>query len=450
MSDGHALLTSVRSRLSSVRHPLVWMVAIGLVLHILAAMLQFVYDNDYWALVIRNIEAGEGLFGVMGYYYTPVWGYILAVVSAFQSVFLDLGADVLRVPEFFFSEFIDSELVFCSATVPSIAFSLTVKAPLILSDLLTALLLRHLVKDVIGSESKGNLAFMLIFLSPLVISAACINAMPDTIAALFTVLTVILVRKDRYLLAGMTFAVAVLTKFFPAFLLFPLVAYVLVKGDNLRDGAKNVLISMSGAILMSALIFMPQILSGNLEQCFQFITDRTGDSFDDNLFEVIIGKLRLVVYSIVLLASAFIGYRIFRAGSEGSFNNFMTGAFFTMAMCMLYPPTPQYIIILMPFLAYWIAVRDRRYMRCWWAISISAFIFSLSSSALVLSPIAVWTDLLDVSQVASWFTATLEGTTSIALLWSTVFGALTYFGILSIFLILIVDWRRKGECPIGF
>lgn len=449
MSSDHGFST-LGSKFSNVRHPLAWMIVVGLLLHILVSMLQFVYDNDYWALVIRNLEAGEGLYGVMGYYYTPVWGYVLSLVSAFQSVFLNLGVDVLRVPEFFFSEFIESEFIFCSATVPSIAFSLTVKAPLILSNLAMAFLLRYLVIDVTKSDSKGNLAFMLIFFSPLVISAACINAMPDTIAAFFAVLTIVLVRRNQYLVAGMTFAIAVLTKFFPAFLLFPLVAYVLVKGGDVREGSKNVVKSMVGAIMMSCIIFLPQILEGNLDQCFQFLTDRTGDSFDDSLFAVIAGKSRLIVYSLVLLASAFIGYRVFRAGSDRAFDNLMTGSFLAMAICMLYPPTPQYIIILMPFLVYWAVVCDRRYMRCWGAISISGFIFSLSSTFLLLLPIAAWTGLLDTSWLASLFAITLDGSLSLASLWSTVFGALTYFSILSIFAILVLDWKKKGGCPIGF
>ena len=356
-------ISFVRSRVSAIRHPLACMVLIGLSVRLIASMFQIVFDNDYWALVIRNIEAGEGLYGVVGYYYTPVWGYILGIVSAFQSTFLNLGMDVLRIPEFFFSEFIQG--TYYSATVPSILFSITVKMPLILSDLIMAFLIRYLVIDSTGSDSKGNRAFMLVFLCPLLIGVSCITTMPDTISAMFTLLTVVLIRKDHYFLAGMTFSVAVLTKFFPVFLLFPLIAYVLVRGGNLRSGAINVLFSMLGAILMSCIIFMPQLIEGSLDQCFQFITDRTGNTYGDSLFDVIVGKLRIIMYTLVLLASVYIALRIYRAGNANVSNNFMFGAFFTMAMCMLYPPTPQYIIVIIPFLVYWIVVNDERYLDSW-------------------------------------------------------------------------------------
>ena len=165
----------------SIKHPLLWLIIIGTLIHLFAAVFQIVFDNDYWALVIRNIEAGNGLYEVTGYYYTPVWGYVLGLVSALQTVFLDLGMDVLRVVEFFFAE--DPPYTYYSATVPSIAFSISTKAPLILSDLILAYLVRSLVVDSTGDVKKGNLAFILIYMCPLLIGASCITAMPDTIAA---------------------------------------------------------------------------------------------------------------------------------------------------------------------------------------------------------------------------------------------------------------------------
>lgn len=425
---------------SWAHHPIFWMTIAGLAIHIVASMFQIVYDNEYWAKVIRNIEAGEGLYNVVGYYYTPVWGYVLGLVGAFQSTFLSLGADVIRVPEFFFVEIIPG--VYYSATAPSLAFALSVKIPLILSNLMLAFILRYLAIDVTGDEKKGNLVFALVFLCPLMIVSSCITAMPDTIAALFAVLTVVLLKKDHHLLAGMTFSIAVLTKFFPVFLFFPLIAYVLIESDDRRIGVRNLVMCAMGATMMTLIIFLPQILAGTLEQCFAFISDRTGSAYEDNLFENIVGKLRIIVYSIVIVISIFTGRWIYRSGRKDSFRNLMAGSMFVMACCMLYPPTPQYVVILIPFLAYWATTAENRYLRSWLLISIFTAIFALSSNLLTVMPIAAWTDLIDVDWLAGWFQTIADGDFSIITMWNIVFGSLTYFSVMHIFLTV---YRKKRE-----
>lgn len=428
---------------SCLHHPVFWMTVIGLAIHIAASMLQIVYDNEYWAKVIRNIEAGEGLYNVVGYYYTPVWGYVLGLVSAFQSAFLSLGADVVRVPEFFFVEIIPG--VYYSATAPSLAFALSTKAPLILSNLLLAFVIRYLAIDTTGDERKGNLAFGLVFLCPLMIVSSCITGMPDTIAALFAVLTVVLLRKEHHLLAGMTFSIAVLTKFFPAFLFFPLIAYVLVSSKDNRTGLVNLTMCAVGAAVMTAVIFLPQILDGTLDQCFAFLSDRTGDSYEDDLFEDIVGKLRIVVYSVVIVMSILTGRWIYRSGKEDSFRRLMAGSMFVMACCMLYPPVPQYVIVLIPFLGYWAATADRRYLKSWMLVSVLTAVFALSSNLLTIMPIAVWTGLIDVGWLADLFHSMTVGDFSVITIWSAVFGSLTYFSILHIFWIVYSGKKHEGD-----
>ena len=86
-----------RGHICRIRHPLAAIVIAGLAIHLLIMLLAMVYDSDYWAIVIRNINAGEGLYGMEGYYYTPVWGYILGLVSAFQNACLSLGDSAVRV-----------------------------------------------------------------------------------------------------------------------------------------------------------------------------------------------------------------------------------------------------------------------------------------------------------------------------------------------------------------
>ena len=121
----------IRGHICRIRHPLAAIVIAGLAIHLLIMLLAMVYDSDYWAIVIRNINAGEGLYGMEGYYYTPVWGYILGLVSAFQNAFLSLGDSAVRVFDVIYFEASGHQT---SATVTSHHFFSNAKAMVPLSS----------------------------------------------------------------------------------------------------------------------------------------------------------------------------------------------------------------------------------------------------------------------------------------------------------------------------
>ncbi len=431
------------TRLAGLKHPLLYIILLGLLIRFSISSLQLVYDNNFWALVIRNIEAGEGLYGVRGYFYTPVWGYVLGFVSGVQSIFLDIGLDVERVPELFFAEAITWPK-FC-ATVPSILFSFTVKAPLIVADLVLAYLVRAMVMDSTGDEGKGNLAFALMFLCPLLFVVSSVNAMPDVLAAMFLVMTVLLLKRDHCFLAGMTFSMAVMTKFFPVFAFFPLVAYVLVRWRDSPSGPWGRLaMSIAGAAMMTLVIFVPQIMDGTLDQCFQFLSDRTGGSGEGSILDWIIGRARLVVYSAVILVSMYMGYRMYRDCSDVD-SGLMNSCFIVTASCMLYPPTSQYLLVMLPFLVYHITVRDWRQIWSLNVISLFGSLMAMGSTVLTLLPLAVWTDIIDVGTVASLFESFVQGSMPMSTVWAVVTGTLTYVGVLMVFGIILYDLHRRGR-----
>ena len=224
------------SCLCSVRHPILLIVAVGIIIRLVLMSASMVYDLDYWAVVIRNIESGEGLYDAEGYYYTPVWGYVLGFIAACQSMFLELGEVAIRVLEAFPVEIIPD--TYYTATAPSIAFIYSVKIPLMIFDLILAYLVMVLAKDYTGDSRKAVLAFAFTFLFPVLMLSSGVIGMPDTIAAVFTVLTVVLLRRGMPFLAGASFSLAVLTKFFPVFLIFVFVAYLIVKHSHLIDFVK--------------------------------------------------------------------------------------------------------------------------------------------------------------------------------------------------------------------
>ena len=399
MSD---VLSRVCDCIANVRHPLLLVFVVGILIRIAIAPLSIVYDSEYWALVIRNIEIGQGLYGVEGYYYTPVWGYILGLVAVLQDALLNLGEVAVKVAEIIPIEGMGP---YFSSTIPSVAFLYSVKAPLYVFDAALAFAVWYLIRDVTGDDRKAVLGFALAFLSPVLLASTGIIAMPDTISAMFAVLTVILLRQDHPFIAGMTFSLAVLTKFFPAFLIFVLVAYILVRNrDDRRRAVSHVVLAAVGAGAMAAVIFAPQILAGNIAECFQFLSDRTGSGVDSSLLDTVIGLSRIVVYAIVLVISAYAAVVMYRNRDGDPTRVLMKSCLLISALVLVYPPTTQYMVILVPFLAYWIAAEERRFMLSWKIMAVGAVICVFGSNASTLTPLGVWEGWFGIDSLVSFFT----------------------------------------------
>lgn len=55
---------------------------VSLVVHmILTVAFSHTFDSEYWLLIMQNIETGNGLYDINGYYYTPIWGYLLSFIE---------------------------------------------------------------------------------------------------------------------------------------------------------------------------------------------------------------------------------------------------------------------------------------------------------------------------------------------------------------------------------
>lgn len=436
------------SRLGTVKHPILLIIAVGIVVRLVLMSASMVYDLDYWAVVIRNIESGEGLYDAEGYYYTPVWGYILGIMAAFQSAFLGLGELAVRVLEAFPVEIIPD--TYYTATAPSLAFIYSVKIPLMVFDLILAFLVMVLAKDYTGDARKATMAFGLTFLFPVLMLSSGVIGMPDTMAAVFTVLTIVLLRREMPFLAGMTFSLAVLTKFFPVFLIFVFVAYLIVKNrGNTRKGLTQIVMAVAGAGLATVIVFMPQIVEGNVDQCFQFLFDRTSTVTGGTIFDSIVSILRIAAYAAVLVLSAYLGVRMVRRHETDPDVSLMKASFIIATLCLIYPPTTQYMVIIVPFLAFWIACHEHQYLVSWAIMAIGSIIYVFASNSLTILPLAVWTDLIGVDAVMAifdWFNTTCIGPVSIRSLQFVIGGVIQCAGVVSVLYIMygdrFRDWKR--------
>lgn len=378
-----------------LKHPLVYMALLGLIIRIvLGLFLTYNFDVSHWATVIENIRSGNGLYELDGYYYSPPWGYILAFISSIGDVLGvgDFGArvsDALSVEQF-------TEWHF-TATLTTLSFNILVKTPLFICDLVVAYVIRWIILERTKDIKKANYGFGIWLMCPLVIVISSINGMFDTISVLMVLLCVVFLMKDNCFMAGAMFGLAVLTKFFPIFLVFMLIAYVLAKHKDDGMAIRKLGASLVGAGLMMLIILLPNILDGNVMEAFSFITNRASSGLDSGL-GILDRYGTILAYAAFVLASIWISF-IFYKGNDrkGTLDHrFMVFLFVNLAVLFLYPSTPQYILLLLPFLIYLAMTMDRRFWLSFVMISFGSAMFALSCNFTLLLSFGAFTDIISV------------------------------------------------------
>lgn len=428
----------VVNRTLLVKRPLLAAAIVLVVVHLLLMPFCVEYDINYWSYVTRNIRAGYGLYELDGYFYTPVWGYIISLVNLVTTYAVPgLGLLSARVFGALGVETVDPTY-FTTATAVSLSFAYIIKIPLMISNIAMAYLVHWLVMDATQSRRKAIVAFFLTGLCPIIVGTTCLTGMPDTFSATFLLLAIVLVKKDYPLIAGMAFAAAVLTKFFPVFLL-PLFIVWVVFRKSPRDGARDLVIAFLGAVAMAVVILAPAVLEGNLMGCFAFISDRASTGGDSSLLEVIVSKSRVIFYVALLLVSVVLALRMRRVPQGSLDGAMMSSSFLMMVLCMMYPPAPQYVVVMIPFLVYFAVASDSRFYHSWLILAVSAFLFVPITNGSVLMTLAEWTPVISVDTAMGlfdWYQNTLFGMTYMDIQYY-VGGAIQYIGIASALLIYL-------------
>ena len=231
-------------------------------------------DMKYWVDIVSMSESGFGLYDVNGYFYTPIWGYIVDLTIFVAKIFglSDMGT---YVPEF--TKYIDNDYAI-SPYVSSIYFNIVIKIPLIIVDIIVGIVLYKFVLRHTESENKALFAMALWLLSPLVILESSVHGMFDNISAGLLLLTIIFTYERKYFFAGVFFSLAILTKFFPIFLGLFLIASVLKREGVEKDGLIKLTSAIVGGVIAFILVELPAILAGKFWESLYFITSRVGVS----------------------------------------------------------------------------------------------------------------------------------------------------------------------------
>jgi hypothetical protein len=288
-----------------------------------------------------------------------------------------------------------------TATTTTPVFNFAMKLPLILVDVLVGYLIYRLVMSECGDERKAAIGFGLWFLCPIVIYMSSVQAQFDCISDLLTLLCVLLVRRNLFFLAGVIFTIAALIKFFPAFCIFLLCVYV-VKATPGRLSWKNLLLSVSGAVLTALVIFLPQILDGTVMNAFSFVFGRTSEY---DLMLMLRTYPFITVTLVMLVVLAIFAWRMDDARRK---QDFLVLILAMLSICTIFSPGPQYWIVYLPLLSYYVACRDRNraLLICLIAMAIlttTAAFFNNSFS--LLTTASEYLHLCEPQTVISWMHA---------------------------------------------
>src|SRR5207245_910201 len=138
---------------------------------------------------------------------------------------------------------------FIPANLPLL--DLLFKIPVILSDVAIG----YLIWLIGGRTARAAKVSLLAWIfNPYVIVIGSVWGEFDSIAALFLLLSVYCLQRNRFFISGISLALGVATKLFPAIVFFPSVFYLLTKKSGLARYASSLLIT-TAVTLSSALVF---------------------------------------------------------------------------------------------------------------------------------------------------------------------------------------------------
>ncbi len=435
-------------------HPILSILIVGLIIRsVLSVLFTYCYDTSYWATIIENIQSGSGLYDLPGYYYTPVWGYFIAAIGSVMN--FALGIDIMGVQADQVLPALDVSWGYYKSLITTVEFNLVFKAVFTMVDLAISYVLYQIVMRLTSDRRKAALAFGLWFLCPLVMYVSCVQAMFDNLSVLFLVLTVYMLMTRRYLLAGAVFAASVFTKFFPVYLIFILAAYVLAsnRGDR-RESVRSMGMCVAGSLLMTLLIYIPNILDGDIASTFDFIINRVEsiDSSENTFWESLSSNGYIIVLAlqpVIFLLEILLANRLRKSGGEDLDRRFVMFCLLGSTCVFLWTPVPSYLMIIVPFLILHYLVSDSRFKHVLVAFSVVPMLYALVLQNFgILFQTDVFLGLVSSDTIYNgimWLDQeVLPGMTNQSLL-SLVFGALETLTIYSVFLRFGLNRRRRRE-----
>jgi len=287
--------------LFKLKNPVLVVLIVGLVLRLLLLPLTNV-DSEDWYRIGENIISGDGFYSRSGYHYGPAFGYLLSLSIIVSTYLFPLGtfsqqSDAMIALQPYFS---------FSPALQTIEFLISFKLLMIMGDVLCAFLVRWIVFGLTEDRKSSDLAFALVFLSPIIFIESGVHGMFDIYCGLLSLLSVYFIVKRKYFFAGMSWSAATLIKIFPAYLFPVLVAMIFRqhKGD-IKAIATNLIQAIAGFAIVFFMLYYPQLMDGTFMDTWEFLIGRV-----DNV-ESLVGKFSKYAWLMIPAVFAVIALFIF-------------------------------------------------------------------------------------------------------------------------------------------
>lgn len=422
---------------------LVCSLAIGLIVRFALIPLTYEYDMYHWAVVLQNINSGNGLYSLDGYFYTPVWGYILGAMDAVWNNILSIDVFGMKITELLGVQ--TMEHMNHTATVTTPEFNAFVKLMLIAVDVVVGFAVRSFVRSLTGDDRKADFGFAIWFLCPIAIYMSAVQGMFDNISGLLTLLSIILVMRRHYFPGGFLLMTAILLKLYPGFALTVMIAFIFVRRENTADFLSGLVTLFAGGLCSFAVLMAPTFMDGTFAKAFTFITDRAANT---SSFDQAFGIIGMVLGVSVML---FFTALMLRSGKEDSDRNFVRYVMLALVGGVICNLGPQYPLVVMPLLCAYIAAVDRTYMVCWILIgagcAMEALVLNNYSLLMTAASYGGWVGFDTVLSGLDWTEAYVFGTSSFRSLMNTVFSMVSLAGLL-LSILFCIQGRISERSPV--
>ena len=303
---------------------------IGLIIrYVVGAFFTYPTDVIYWVIVSENLFSNEGLYGLPGYYYTPVWGYVLSAVTSVVGLLgIPLGEYV--------PELVGPNMVLdWTNTLPSFGYAMAIKTVLFIFDLLVAIVLFRIGMRLYG-EKRAFWMFTIWFLCPFTIVISSIRMMFENLEILLLLLALLCMVERRPSWAGVMIALSLMTKPYGIFLCVLMIGYSYAQSQSMRYTAQYIC-----AMAVTALVlFVPVILNGQLDEAMMWLTNRaydTGTGYNSTL--------NLVPF---ILFASFVASALMALSGKASITALIVTNAVLTSMTLLNPGNIQYYLVLLP------------------------------------------------------------------------------------------------------
>lgn len=327
------MLSEFYGRLTA-RQIIIATLVIGLIARIVVGVFyKYPIEDNYWILASTNFTAGEGLYGLPGYYYLPLWGYILVMITAL--------ANALGIPYGHYMEDFGGAVKDCDVVIPSMEYSLLVMAVLIVFDILVSYAIYRIGQRVTGDDKKAAIMAAVWFLCPMTIAMSCIRLMFENVEVLLLLISLLLMMDRRPFFSGLAMGACILSKQFGLFAAIIMIGYAYAQSKDVRYTLGYII----GVVIAALVLMAPVILAGELETSMHWLTSRVDSGTAVSTFNAMI-----YIAPIIAVMTLAMTVWIARSGCQ-DIPIISLMMVLPVAIMLIIAGNVQYYLFLLPFMA---------------------------------------------------------------------------------------------------